>query len=106
MTVYAPDVADVPLDSRLASLVAARFAERVLDAARLAPARRSDLNESCELRLDDSVLRLTCTITGSSYERPWDGSDAGALGLADEAAEGTAHLIERTPHYDWMRSGR
>ena len=105
MTVYAPDVADVLLDSRLASLVAARFAERVLYAARLPPARRSDLTESCELRRDESVLRITCTITGSSYERPWDGSEAEALGLADEAAEGMAYLIERTPHYDWMRSG-
>jgi hypothetical protein len=106
MTVYAADMADVPFDSRLASLVAARFAERVLDTASLPLARQSDLSESCELRRDDSVLRITCTITGSSYERPWDGSEAGALGLADEAAEGTAHLIERTPHYDWMRSGR
>jgi hypothetical protein len=106
MTVYAPGVADVPLDPRVASLVAARFAEGVVDAAGLPAARRSDLSESCELRRDDSTLRLTCTITGSSYERPWDGSEAGAVGLADEAAEGTAYLIERTPHYHWMLSGR
>jgi len=57
------------------------------------------VRESCEFRISDdrSLLRLTCTITGSSYEQPWDGSEDAALALASEAAVDTADLIARTP---------
>jgi len=79
-----------------------------MSAAELPSARAEDVRESCEVRLSDdgSLLRLTCTITGSSYERPWDGAEAGALSLAEEAAEDSAYLITRTRNYAWLRSAR
>jgi hypothetical protein len=94
------------LDAQFAARLADRFSEQVVSAAGLPVARKRDVREACELRTDDtrSLLRLTCTITGSSYELPWDGSEAAAFALADEAADGTAHLITRTPHYAWLRS--
>jgi|SRR6266540_530108 len=96
------------LDTQLASCLVDRFTEQVVSAADLPAARGKDVRESCEFRIcrDPSILRLTCTITGSTYEQPWDGSEAAAVALADEAAEGTAYLIGRTPYYAWLRSGR
>jgi hypothetical protein len=94
------------LDDEVASRLAARFAERVSRLADLPPIRKADLRESCELSHDAGLLRLTCTITGSSYERPWDGSEGGAATLVDDAADSTAHLVTRTPHYAWLRSRR
>ena len=94
----------VPLDEQFASRIAGRFAERVSAAAGLPPARKTDVSASCELSRDASLLRLTCTITGSTYERPWDGSESEAVVLADEAAVDTAYLITQTPHYAWIRS--
>lgn len=96
------------LDAELASRVADRFSQQVLTAADLPAARGKDVRESCELRISDdrSVLRLTCTITGSSYERSWDGSEGAALALVDEASEDTAYLIARTRQYTWLRSSR
>ena len=73
-TIYAPEVAQ-PLDEQLASSLAARFTERVMDAAALPFARAPEVRESCETSRDGPLLRLTCTITGSSYDRPWDGSE-------------------------------
>jgi hypothetical protein len=55
---------------------------------------------------DHSQLRLVCTITGSAYERPWDGKEATALALAEEAAEDTAFLVTRTKHYALLKSRR
>ena len=104
-SVYALDVVE-PLDDSLASRLAARFAERVMDAAALPAARTTDVRESCEMRRDGQLLRLTCTITGSSHEREWDGSEGAAVALVDEAADDTAHLITSTPHYAWLRSAR
>jgi hypothetical protein len=109
VAVYALDVGRPDqLDDQLASRVADRFSERVISAADLPAARGNDVRESCELRINDdrSLLRLTCTITGSSYERPWDGSESVVLALADEASEDTAYLIARTPNYAWLRSSR
>jgi hypothetical protein len=106
-SVYPPDVVQsVPLDEQLASRLAARFTERVLDAAALPAARAGDVTESCEISRNGSSLRLTCTITGSSHERPWDGSEGEAVALVDEAADDTAYLITKTPHYAWLRSRR
>jgi hypothetical protein len=92
----------LPLDEQLASRLAGRFAERLIDAAGLPRARETDVSESCEVSHDGQLLHLTCTITGSSYERPWDGSETEAVALADEAAEDTAYLITQTPHYAWV----
>ena len=97
-------VGDERLDDVVASRLAARFADRVLEAADLPPIREVDLRDSCELSRDAGLLRLTCTITGSSYERQWDGSEDEAVELVDDAADSTAHLVTRTPHYAWMRS--
>jgi hypothetical protein len=94
------------LDDDVASRLAARFAERVMETAGLPPIREADLRESCELSRDAGLLRLTCTITGSCYERPWDSSEGEAGALVDEAADSTAYLVTRTPHYAWMRSRR
>jgi hypothetical protein len=98
----------VDLDPQLAGRLAASFSASVIELAKLPPARASDLHESCELGSNDdgSVVRLTCTITGSAYQRDWDGSEELALSLVDEAAEDTAYLVGRTPHYAWLRSGR
>lgn len=92
------------LNDEVASRLAARFAERVMEATDLPPIRETDLRESCELRREAGLLLLTCAITGSSYERPWDGSEGEAVALVDEAADGTAYLVTRTQHYAWMRS--
>lgn len=94
----------MPLDDELASRVRDRFADRVIALARLPPARLADVRESGVLDGEGRMLRLTCTITGGRYERAWDGSEADAIALADEAAEDTAYLIGRTPHYAWLRS--
>lgn len=95
-------------DADLASRLAERFCERVTGAAELPAAHAADIRDSCEFAITDDppCLRCTCTITGSSYERPWDGTEATALALTDEAADDTAYLVRRTPHYAWLRSGR
>jgi hypothetical protein len=94
------------LDDSLASRLAVRFAERVMDAAALPPARVADVQESCQMSCDGQLLRLTCTITGSSHELDWDGSEGAAVALVDEAADDTAYPITRTPKYAWLRSAR
>jgi hypothetical protein len=96
------------VDAQLLSRLVDRFTAGVLDAARLPPARASDVRRSCEISLsgDPRLLRLTCTITGSTYESPWDGSEDVAFSLVDEAADDTASLVARTPHYAWLRSRR
>jgi hypothetical protein len=94
------------LDHDLASRLAVRFAAQVMRATDLPPVRETDLRESCELTSDAGLLRLTCSITGSSYNRSWGGSEDEAVALVDEAANNTAHLVTRTPHYAWMHSGR
>jgi hypothetical protein len=83
--------------------LAEQFADRVLQAAVLPRVRRDDLRESCEIAAQQPRLSLTCTITGSTYEREWDGSESQAMQLVDEAADSTAHLI-RARHYAWMHS--
>jgi hypothetical protein len=95
-----------PLADDFASRLAERFAERVMEAADLPPVRKAELFDSCEVTRDSALLHLACTITGCSYERPWDGSESEAVALVDDAADSTAHLIARTPHYAWMRSKR
>jgi hypothetical protein len=101
-SLYAPDV--VQLDEQLTSRLTAEFAERVTAEAGLPPARKNGVRQSCEITRYGQLLRLTCTITGSSYERTWDGTKAEASALVDEAAEDTAYLVTRTPHYAWLRS--
>jgi hypothetical protein len=96
-------VGDERLDNDVASRLAAWFADRVLRVADLPPIREVDLREFCGLSRDAGLLRLTCSITGSSYERLWDGSEGEAVALVDDAADSTAHLVMRTPHYAWMR---
>jgi hypothetical protein len=91
-------------DEELTRRLAVRFAERVMAEAGLPPARENDVGESLEIAQDGQFLRLTCTITGSSYERTWDGTEAGAAALVDEVAEETADLVTKTPHYAWLRS--
>jgi hypothetical protein len=101
-------MAGATLDPQLVGLLVDQFGSRVLEAARLAPARVADLRESCEISLSDdgTCLRLVCTITGSTFERPWDGSEATAQSLVEEAAEDTAALVTGTRRYTWLQSGR
>jgi hypothetical protein len=96
------------LDPQVATRLAEVFSARVLELGNLPPARADDLRESCELGSTDdgSLLRLTCTITGTTHERAWDGSEGTAVSLVEEAAEDTAYLVTRTPHYAWLRSAR
>jgi hypothetical protein len=94
----------VQLDQQLTSRLTAEFAERVTAEAGLAPARKNDVRQACEITRNGKLLRLTCTITGSSYERTWDGTEADASALVDEAAEDTAYIVTKTPHYAWLRS--
>ena len=92
----------------LSDTLTERFTERVMNDAQLPPARRTDVRDSCELwtDTDPALIGVTCTITGSTYEHPWDGSDREAVALVDEAADGTAYLVTRTPPYAWIRSRR
>ena len=107
------------ITSDVASRLAALFADKVMGATDLPAARVADLCESLKVTEDTSVLRdyegrelaegntvlrLTCTITGSSKELIWDGAEADALALIDDLADETAFLVTRTPHYAWMRS--
>jgi hypothetical protein len=93
----APDLVDRMADA---------FARGVMERADLPLMRLDDFRQSCEVTVivGDSRLRLTCTITGSSYECSWDGREESALRLASEAAESTAHLVTKTRHYEWLRS--
>lgn len=87
-------------------MLANRFAQRVVELGRLSAERRADLRDSLTITVEPQRLSLTCGVTGSTYERVWNGSESEALALADEAAEGTAYLIANTPHYPDMRSRR
>jgi hypothetical protein len=109
--IYAPDVTEERshgLDPQVATRLAEVFSARVLELGNLPPARADDLRASCELGSTDngSVLRLTCTITGTTHESAWDGSEGTAISLVEDAAEDTAFLVTRTPHYAWLRSAR
>ena len=69
-------------------------------------ARRSDVKDAPAFSVRGAELRCTCAITGSTYTALWDGSREGAFALADEAADGTSHLVPQTPHYAWLLSSR
>ena len=50
-----------------------------------------------------------CSITGSTYAEPWDGSNASAEAFAESAGESTAALVARAPknhHYAWLYASR
>jgi hypothetical protein len=83
-----------------------RFTDRVMADAQLPPARRADVRDSCELWAgsDPPSVGVTCTITGTEHESPWDGSREVAVAVVDEAAESTAHLVTRTDKYPWLQS--
>jgi hypothetical protein len=90
----------------LAKRIADSFAEQVTEHAHLPFDRTEDFRGSCNVAVldDGALLRITCTITGSSYESPWDGHEESALALAAEAAESTVDLVTTTRHYGWLRS--
>jgi hypothetical protein len=94
------------LDAKLEAELVQRFTDHVMSAAKLPAARRSDVQEAPLFAVQGTELRCTCGITGSTYAVTWDGSREGALALADEAAQGTGHLVTETPHYAWLRSSR
>jgi hypothetical protein len=107
---------DVPMNEHRVSMVDPQLKERLIDRfteqvfalADLPPARTDDVRAAPEFWLanEGATLGVTCTITGSSYEVPWDGSEEAALALADEAADGTAYAATKTPYYAWLRSAR
>jgi hypothetical protein len=92
------------LDPELVSRRAHRFADRVRQEGAPPPACLDDLRKSCELAVsgEPPLLRLTCTITGGSYERPWDGAETTAFALTDEGSDDTAYLVTETRHYAWL----
>ena len=92
------------LDAALKHALVERFTNQVMQAAQLPNERSSDVEESADFSVADGEVRCTCRITGSTYTAEWDGSDATAVRLADEAADGTAYLVTRTPYYAWLRS--
>lgn len=95
------------LDSGLDQKLVERFAEQVFALAVLPRAREADVRSAPEFWIEGgTTLGVTCGITGSSYETPWDGSEETAVALAEEAADGTAWLVTKTPHYAWLHSGR
>jgi hypothetical protein len=94
------------LSADLEHALVERFAAYVMQAAHLPDARRSDVEQAPAFSVVGGEIRCTCRITGSTYFAEWDGSEAAAARLADEAAEGTAFLVTRTPHYAWLRSSR
>lgn len=92
------------LNAELRAELVQRFADHVMSAADLPTARRSDVESAAAFSVEGTELRCTCAITGSNYATTWDGTRESALALADEAAEGTSHLVTETPHYAWLRS--
>lgn len=96
------------VDPQLKQQLVDRFTEQVFALADLPRAREDDVRAAPEFWLanEGATLGVTCTITGSSYEIPWDGSGEAALALADEAADGTAYAATKTPYYAWLRSRR
>ena len=92
------------LNTELERALVNRFADHVMREAQLPEARRADVEQAAEFAVTDNEIRCTCRITGSTYIAEWDGSEASAARLADEAADGTAFLVTRTPHYAWLRS--
>jgi hypothetical protein len=94
------------LDDEALLRLGARFAARIMRASGLPSIREADLRESCEISRTADGLRLTCTITGSTYDRPGDGSESEAAALVDDAADSTVFLITKTSRYAWMWSRR
>jgi hypothetical protein len=93
------------VDSDLDQKLVERFTEHVFALAALPRAREADVRSAPEFWLEaGTTLGVTCGITGSRYARPWDGSEEAAIALAEEAADGTAFLVTKTPHYAWLRS--
>jgi hypothetical protein len=92
------------VNAELQHALTQRFADRVMQVAQLPASRRSDVEEAPRFSVHPGEIRCTCGVTGSTYSVEWDGSDAVALRLADEAADGTAFLVTSTPHYRWLRS--
>jgi hypothetical protein len=92
------------LSATLQEKLVRRFAERVMESAELPQQRRADVEQSPEFAVVGGDLRCTCRITGSTYITEWDGSEALAARLADEAADGTAFLITSTRYYAWLGS--
>ena len=98
---------DLPeIGPSLAQLLTQRFAEGVLVGARLPEARRQDVEGSLTFAVEAGRLTCTCDITGTTYERPWDGKEQTAQALVDEASESTAYLVTTTRHYAWLRASR
>jgi hypothetical protein len=100
----APCLLSRVMDADLHEALRVRFVERVMESAALPAARRSDVEVAPRFSIAGDEVSCTCGITGSTYTARWDGTDASAFRLADEAAEGTAHLVTSTPHYAWLRS--
>jgi hypothetical protein len=94
------------VEAELHRSLAARLADRVMKVAQLPAARRGDVEEAAEFAIADTEICCRCKITGSTYTAVWDGSEATANRLADEAADGMAYLLAHTPHYAWLRSNR
>jgi hypothetical protein len=82
------------------------FATHAMSVASLPEARHADLRESAEFSSHASELRCTCTITGSTYADPWDGTREEALAFAARVGEDTGWLVSHTPYYAWLRSRR
>lgn len=97
------------LSAELEAALVRRYAELVMRRADIPAARRADLEASPRFTASDDWISCTCSITGSSYERTWDGSDASALAFADDVGDKTAELVQRTAknhRYAWLFARR
>jgi hypothetical protein len=97
------------LDSSLHATLVSRFTHAVMQGAALPAARHGDVEGAPTFSAADGEIVCTCSITGSTYAEPWDGSSASAEEFAEAAGESTAALVARATknhHYAWLYASR
>jgi hypothetical protein len=93
------------MEVALQSLLVHRFADAVMLGAAMPPARRADVEQAATFSVVDGEIVCTCSITGSTYSEPWDGSRASAAAFAASVGESTAALVARRKKnhlYAWL----
>ena len=97
------------LESSLHASLVTRFTDAVMLAAAVPTARRADVEEAPTFSAADGEIICTCSITGSTYAEPWDGSSASAEAFAKAVGESTAALVARRKEnhlYAWLYASR
>ena len=97
------------LDRDLHAALVKRFTDAVMQTAGLPAARQPDVQAASRFSSKDGEIVCTCSITGSTYTQPWDGSRSAAEAFAQSVGEDTADLVRRTPknhQYAWLYAAR